>query len=264
VRPFGQTAQQGWRDSLSGEAEWLCTDRDQLRLPPGQRRDTLWSRVAAARPAWARKGEHLSALNTLKRLWPNLFVRELRGTLDGDITRFVVSTHTMALATSLARALAKGKEVPPALADQVQASSAEGVALPRKLAIDIEAHPDRETLARLPGWLESMKESGDEIQARNADGLMKQFLGHMPEAYYSLLLMDGDRMGAWLSAHRACTLTHEKTFHPQVRTGLAQLRDDRNFLRYAKELRAPSPSRHMAISEALNHFALTLATIHVT
>jgi CRISPR-associated protein Cmr2 len=85
VRPFVQSEQRGWRDSLSGEAEWLTTDRDQLSLPPGQRADTLWTRVAKVRPTWAKPGEHLSTLNAIKRLWPTLFVDELAGALDLDV-----------------------------------------------------------------------------------------------------------------------------------------------------------------------------------
>lgn len=259
VRPFAQTEQRGWRDSLSGEAEWLATDHDQLTLPPGQRADTLWSRVAEKRPTWAKRGEHLSALNAIKRLWPTLFVDELRGPLKLDVSRFVVSTHTMALATSLSRALMGNRELPKALADAVRQSRGERVALPRKLALDLAQHPDREILTRLPGWLEAMKESENESDERKADALLKDYLGDKPEAYFGLLLMDGDRMGAWLSAEPDLTLPHEKSFHPQIRGGLRELQRDPNFTCYAAELRAPSPSRHMAISEALNHFALTLA-----
>jgi CRISPR-associated protein Cmr2 len=259
VRPFSQSEQRGWRDSLSGEAEWLTTDRDQLSFPPGQRTDTLWTRVAKARPTWAKPGEHLSALNAIKRLWPTLFVDELKGPLDLGVSRFVVSTHTMALATSLSRAVMSNRELPSRLADAVRESRAERVALPRKLALDLAHHPDREILTRLPGWLEAMKESENESDEHTADSLLKEYLGHKPEAYYGLLLMDGDRMGAWLSADPEFTLPHATSFHPQIRAGLQDFRGHPGFERYAAELRAPSPSRHMAISEALNHFALTLA-----
>jgi CRISPR-associated protein Cmr2 len=259
VRPFAQTEQAGWRDSLSGEAEWLTTDRDQLSLPPGQRSDTLWSRVAEKRPTWAKPGEHLSALNAIKRLWPTLFIDQLKEWLRLDVSRFVVSTHTMALATSLSRAVMGNWELPPRLADAVRQSRAERVALPRKLALDLAQHPDCEILTRLPGWLEAMTEPENESDARKADALLKEYLGDKPEAYYGLLLMDGDRMGAWLSAEHDLTLPHAESFHPQIRGGLRKLQHDQSFARYAAELRAPSPSRHMAISEALSHFALTLA-----
>jgi CRISPR-associated protein Cmr2 len=79
TRPFGQTEQTGWRCSLTGETEWLTTDRRQLDLPPGQRTETLWTRIAEpdCRPAWARPGEHLGALPAIKRLWPTLFAEEV-------------------------------------------------------------------------------------------------------------------------------------------------------------------------------------------
>ncbi len=272
ARPFAQLQQKGWRDSLSGEAEWLTTDCDQLDLPQGKRKsrqdkgfregeheETLWTKVADNKPAWARKGEHLGALNTLKRLWPTLFVRELGDLVDQGFNRFVVSTHTMALAGSIANALNAGHEFSRALREKIAASHDERVALPRKLSAALRDHPDGALLRRLPGWLEEMREAEDETQQRQAARLLEAWLGHKPEAYYGLLLMDGDRMGAWLSADREVALAHETSFHPQIRAALRVFEDDPNFVAYAREKRAPSPSRHMAISEALNHFALTLA-----
>src|SRR5690606_28572451 len=69
----------------------------------------------------------------------------------------------------------------------------------------------------------------------------------------------GDNMGAWLSAESRFALTHKTSFHPQIRAGLERFKHDAKFSDYAKELRASSPSRHMAISEALNNFSVTLA-----
>ncbi len=259
VRPFEQQVQDGWRDSLTGEAEWLTTDRAQLDLPPGQRSDTLWARVVEKRKAWAKPGEHLSALNAIKRLWPTLFAEELKQSLSIDFSRFVVSTHTMAMATSLAGALRDDREIPDNLAKSVREGAAERVALPRKLTAELRDDPRRDVLVRLTGWLERERESGDETRIRDAERLLGSYLGHGPETYYGLLLMDGDRMGAWLSAEREFTLRHEESFHPQVQAALQGLRGDARFRAYANECRAPSPSRHMAISEALNHFALDLA-----
>ncbi len=272
VRPFTQTVQQGWRDSLSGEAEWLTDQRDLLAKSPGKRKsrndksfkegehfETLWTRVADEKPAWAKKGEHLSALNALKRLWPTLFVNELKKPLDMDVSRFVVSTHTLAIAGSLTQALKNNRELPQRLREAIAGSRLERVALPRELNRMLDDHPDGEPLRRLPGWLEGAREAGDEAELRQAEKLLGDYLGSKPEAYYGLILMDGDQMGAWLSADADKTLPHMESYHPQVRAGLQEFKDDPNFQRYAKELRAPSPSRHMAISEALNHFALSLA-----
>jgi len=260
VRAFGQVEEGGWRDSLTGEAEWLTHDRGHLDLKPGQRKETLWARVAQnpRYRSWVKEGEHLSALGTLKRLWPTLFVEELKG-LDLDVSRFVVSSHTMALATSIANALKERKELPAELRSELD-SGYERMALPRKLAAGLRDHPDGGLLHRLPAWLdECIGNEDDEQSGHRAKKLLEIWLGVRPEAYYGLLLMDGDRMGAWLSADDEFTLPHEACFHPQVRAALRFFKADPGFLEYASSNRAPNPARHMAISEALNHFALSLA-----
>jgi hypothetical protein len=75
----------------------------QLHIPAGERRETPWLRQAQAGRFGIRKGEHLCGVCTLKRLWPTLFVEDLGELLDDKPARFVISTHTMALATSLDR-----------------------------------------------------------------------------------------------------------------------------------------------------------------
>ena len=254
LRPFAQIRQEGWRCSLTGETEWLTTDRKQLELPPGRRRDTLWTRVADAQPSWARRGEHLGALATLKRLWPTLLVHELQA-LDLDVQRFVISTHAMAVAGTLQTWLDSKREVSPQLVDAVRPY--EQVALPRKLIRDISGRRDAATLRQLPAWLDAQLEA-DEPQRAKAARLLNES-GLNLEAYYGLLLMDGDRMGAWLSGDRELTFPHRDSFHPQIRAGLAKFSGDPKLTQYAQEHRAATPSRHMAISEALNHFALDLA-----
>lgn len=255
TRSFSQTSQHGWRDSLTGESERLTTDRSSL----SRREDALWKAVAQERKSWVRPGEQLGALGTLKRMWPTLFVRELEDALQRSFPRFVVSTHTMALASSLSRWVAKGESLPMELTDTVRKSSVR-VALPRKLAAALRAAPDADALRLLPGWFEQERESADEQRIRSANRAMKKLFGHTPEAYYSLVLMDGDRMGAWLSADREFTLPHERSFHPQIRSAASnRFGGDKNFVAYAESLRGASPSRHMAISEALNNFSLTLA-----
>ncbi len=260
VRAFGQIEEGGWRDSLTGEAEWLTHDPEHLKLPPGGRGDTLWSRMAENRPAWAGKKECLSAIGTLKRLWPTLFVEELKG-LDLDVSRFVVSSHTMALATSITTALKEKKPLPAELRTELE-TIRDHVALPRKLADELRDHPDGNLIRRLPAWLDhqTANDNDDDLQAGDrARKRLEDWLGTMPEAYYGLLLMDGDRMGAWLSADDEFTLPHEACFHPQVRAALQSFKVDTGFLEYASSNRAPNPARHMAVSEALNHFALSLA-----
>ena len=75
------------------------------------------------------------------------------------------------------------------------------------------------------------------------------------ERYYALILMDGDRLGSWLSGENA--LGFGDAFHTKVRAGLARYRDER-LAKYLGCKRPTSPARHMAISSALNGFALDL------
>ncbi|MBK1735772.1 type III-B CRISPR-associated protein Cas10/Cmr2 [Halorhodospira abdelmalekii] len=265
TRPFSTQKAHGYRCSLTGEVEWLThqPDRKDLETPPGQRaaQGTLWSRVAKKRPSWARKGEHLGALAALKRLWPQRFCEELAERLGKERPpRFVVSTHTMALATSLMRA---AEEPNPAgsLSDEkiAEIHAAERVALPRRLNARLRRHDQGELLAHLPGWLEQQRESeeGDPGLARK---VIRQITGTDPEAYYALLLMDGDRMGAWLAGGEGTTIPYRKAFHPSLAAALDQRFSDHAALQaYLNTPRAVSPARHLAISGALNDFSSTLA-----
>lgn len=181
---------------------------------------------------------------------------ELKG-LVGDVQRFVVSTHTMALAGSLNHWRQRGERLADDLARDLTAVS-QRAALPPKLARDFLAHADGEALAKIPAWLELQDDS--EAEEALPVRRLARLLGHKPEAYYALILMDGDEMGAWLSAAEGKTRPHADSYHPQIRAALESRfgRDDA-FRCYAEALRAPNPAWHMAISEALNHFALTLA-----
>jgi CRISPR-associated protein Cmr2 len=131
---------QGWRCSLTGETEWLTTDPAICSCRLGQRKDTLWTRIAASAFAWAKKGEHLGALPALKRLWPQLFAEEV-GKRVGDAEagrsarRFVVSTHTMSLAHQLDQWLERGAITPagPGPRPGCRKHGGETVALPRRL-----------------------------------------------------------------------------------------------------------------------------------
>lgn len=263
TRPFAAQHEGGYRCSLTGEVEWLTHDRSHLDLPPGQREghDTLWSLVAKRHPSWARKGEHLGALAALKRLWPQRFCRELAGTLGQEQTpRFVVSTHTMALATSLARAAEEPNPAGGLSAEQAEAiRNADRVALPRRLAQRLHHLEHGELLARLPGWVEQQRESddGDETAARQA---IRKVTGTEAEAYYALLLMDGDRMGAWLSGGDGTTIPYRAAFHPDLADAVDTRFGDHTVLQaYLDTPRAVSPARHLAISGALNDFSTTLA-----
>jgi CRISPR-associated protein Cmr2 len=273
VREFRQLPQEGYRCSLCGEREWLTHDRDLLRYSPRQQTATLWAKVQGS--AWARKGEHLCAPCTLKRLWPNLFVSEIADVLERKPSRYVISTHVMALATTLDRWLAgtQGNSQPMhadvlSLAGKLQ--SFETVALPKRLADDLRrrefADPVRDIAERLPAYLDFVKETDRAATGEDELGehrkLIERVLGAKPETYYALIMMDGDRMGAWLSGTEPrYQLAYRETWHPQIRTGVAERVQQAggDLARYPAQLRPVSPARHMAISAALNSFALRFA-----
>ncbi|HXF47484.1 MAG TPA: type III-B CRISPR-associated protein Cas10/Cmr2 [Burkholderiaceae bacterium] len=286
ARPFSQREQRGWRDSLSGEVEWLTHDRARLALPPGQREGTLWARIASKRPSWAKKGEHLGALAAIKRLWPTLFNEDVSKALGREIGRYSVSTHAMALAAQLDVWLEKGglteglEDAEQALADMqgnAKANKLEPVSLPRRLVLrHAKAQPQAlDDARRIPALLDAAAEldesddpSGD--IANRVREAVRRTLAHAVderlrrdfrlETYYGLLLMDGDRMGRILSGDDATAIAYRQSFHPQVRDGFDRIAADHPALRsYGEQKRAVSPGRHIAISSALNDFSQFVA-----
>ncbi len=254
ARPFRQTQEEGWRCSLTGDGEWVTTDRAQLDRSYRQQKDTLWAKVQSKRPGWVKKGEHLAALPMLKRLWPTLYIEEIREYVGGQLDRFVVSTHTMALASAIERAIEKGVAPPP-----TAVGSGERVALPRRLDRKLRDAGNLDGWRNVPGWLEIQIESDEEGAAERARRELARVLGVKPDTYYGLLLLDGDDMGAWLSAGARKTAPIKSSFHPTIRQRLETRFDgDANFVAYANEPRAPNPAWHMVISDALNSFALRL------
>lgn len=270
-RPNG--GEQGYRCDLTGEAEWLTHDRAYLSIPKGERKntDTLWNRAIKKRPGLSRKGEHLSALAMIKRMWPRWFVEHELGNCNIDVRRFVVSTHTLAVSTSLERWLTEGAPIGNAGRELlVKANEAEhgnaldSAALPRRLMRQLMSgkrfDAEQRRLARaLPALMEN--DSSDDPEAHNASAdLVRKLLGDKPEAYYALILLDGDKMGAWISGTDEDKLLKTRdTFHPQIRERMKAHFTHPEHLAYLGAERAVSPSRHMAISSALNSFALTLA-----
>lgn len=254
VRPFAALASEGFRCNLASDAEWLTTDRAHLALPKGQRKDTLWARAAEQFPGLFKKGEHLSAIALLKRMWPRTFTNELHRTLDIDVQRYVVSTHTLALATSLERWIDAdgGRNTEADLLQNAQTPTA----LPRRLMKKLsgKSAATRQLARCLPAWLDDAVDEERDHRRHRAAGL----LGDKPEAYYAFILMDGDRMGAWLSGTEAdYQLAYRDTWHPKIRHSV-----DKKFPAldaYLDARRPVSPARHMAISAALNDFALHLA-----
>lgn len=287
TRTFQQQPQQGYRNTLSGEYEWLTTDQTQLALPPGQRQNTLWQKVAAQKPSWVKKGEHLSALDMLKRLWPTRFIDEIKGSVDGlqGLNRYVVSTHGMAFSTSLEAWLNGNnrQSMPLALTAQLEAfayDEGEQLALPKKLMRQIRGDKNAELVGKtlLPFWEHyqakltdatgNEKRQIEDILQSTMDGLFDAgFLSKrirnsdkfFEEGYYALILMDGDNMGAWLAGSEDhYRLAYQESWHSKLKEGIDRRYADQ-LKPYLESKRYPSPARHMAISDALNGFSLDLA-----
>lgn len=263
VRTFEAYEGHGYRCSLTGEAEWLTHDPGHLERSYRNNPDTLWARVAKHRPAWAKPGEHLSALPAIKRLWPTLFVEEVEAFVGKEIRRFVVSTHTMALAGQLEKWLDSDRPIDPDLHMKIEAAVKDpaGVALPAKFARHAKKRRDRFRFARtLCALLDEAQDDESDATSEAKKRLVKRALfddeGGRLETYYGLLLMDGDKMGAWVSGDPNLTLKYGDTFHSQVENKLKGIPELSNYLAAP---RAVSPGRHIAISSALNDFSLFVA-----
>ncbi len=256
MRPFSPQCEEGYRCTLCGEREWLTPDRADLMRPAKKRQAVLWQKLPSS---WSRKGkEHLCALCALKRLWPTLFADEVKQlTGKEDVPRFVVSTHTMALAGDLAKN--KDKDI-QSLKPLFERYKPERVALPAKLAADMKQ--TSRDLAYIPGLLDAVC---DDDERHAVESELKEWLGHKPETYYGFILFDGDKMGAWLQGNEDFTKrTYEESWHTQVRDSVREkARHHPELQRYLKENRPVSPARHAAISAALNGFALHLARFAV-
>ena len=263
VRAFDQLEQKGYRDSLTGEYEWLTLEKAQLiEGSPRQRDDTLWARVAKKKPSWTKKGEHLSAFGLIKRLWPTHYTEWLKSQgINADVQRYVVSTHVMALAPSLEKLMKeapKDEEAFRALADKT--TNLDRAALPRRLVQkELRARKWWETASKLPTLIDELrqrvKDEQEESQIEVISKTIEKAIGVRAERYYALILMDGDKLGAWLSGEN--TLKFNESFHSSVRARLKGYGDNR-LLRYLNLDRPTSPARHMAISAALNGFSLDL------
>lgn len=274
LRPFEQQNEEGWRCMLTGETEWLTHDRSLLTVPKGERKsreeegfvqgrhkETLWTRVAERAPSWAKKGEHLGALPAIKRLWPSLFAEEVAEYTNGITDRFVVSTHTMALAHQIREWLDRGAPLDPAHKERIL--KAGRVALPAKIAARKEFESHIDLAARIPAVIDDARERGtdDDSAVEEARRIVREILcgAHSDapqlENYYALLLMDGDHMGAILSGDEEAgtAIPFRESFHPSVRRLFEGKQG--TLAEYAKQRRPVSPNRHLAISGALNDFS---------
>jgi CRISPR-associated protein Cmr2 len=281
TRPFEPLRQEGHRCTQCGEREWLTHDRTQLDLNRTDRKGvSLWAVVAGKRRSWAKEGEHLCAVCTTKRLWPTLFAEEVGRFVGGEggpkASRFVVSTHALAISTAVEQALDRVRTSPKSavalgnLTTALDAFDLESATLPKGLVRRLHKHPAMYRLAkRLPALLEQLREDPDpneriadsDVRYGDMNRWVADLFGARPETYYALIQMDGDRMGAWLAGNEdAYRLAYRDTWHPQVRAKIDDFAmQDPTLEAYARTKRPPSPARHAAISCALNDFSIHLA-----
>jgi CRISPR-associated protein Cmr2 len=256
-RTFIQLPQDGWRCSLTGESEWLTTDPGQLLKSYRQQTNTLWAKVHQVKKSWAKSGEHLGGLSSLKRLWPTVFADQVSHATGKNCGRFVVSTHTMALASHLEQWLADGAPTQQDFSQACKNLGPESVALPRRLMRHDANHVEDAKV--LPGLLEAARDSEDDNAYAQAQQVVRDTLGVAKlETYYSLIMMDGDRMGAILAGDTATrtAIPYRDSFHPNVQKGFdAQAAKHKALQAYGQQARAISPNRHLAISGALNDFS---------
>ena len=275
TRSFAPLREEGHRCTLTGEAEWLTHDRNLLGLNRKDRSlQSVWGKLATWKKTWVKPGEHLGAIATLKRLWPTLFAERVNALTGAGVRRFVVSTHALALSTTMARALEIGLDENrvAALEKLVAGKDIDAVTLPKSLMNDLRKHCENgemrgriwNVFKKLPNAIEALKESderGADEQLTQLECEIKEVLGAKPETYYALILMDGDRMGGWLAGNEDCfKLKYRETWHTQVRAEMEMFeKRDANLSAYLNTLRPVSPGRHGAISQALNDFSTRLA-----
>lgn len=266
TRSFDAVREEGHRCTLAGEAEWLTDDRSLLGLSRKEREArSVWGKLAKKQKSWVKPGEHLSAIATLKRLWPTLFAERVSKLTGGDVRRFVVSTHALALSTTLEKLANQPlttDQQAALLALASPASEYDPVTLPKALMRKLHRLPlaQQDTLRRLPALLEARQDATD--GGHHLDQTVRQLLiESRPETYYALILMDGDRMGGWLAGNEDdYKLAYRDTWHSKVLSEMDMYeRRDPQLKTYLNTKRPVSPGRHGAISQALNDFSTRLA-----
>lgn len=271
VRDFNPQVHEGFRCDLCGERQWLSLPEEEHTrgVPPGRRRSankTIWLRLED-KPIWGRKGEHLCGRCALKRFWPAYFAEQVTRWQGGEeagrrVHRFVVSTHTMALARDLQALVEQwsklDSEQKRAWEAIVQATEGVSpVALPRSLAVELQGKGEVGSLVRrLPALLEEREGEKPSERQREILRQMTSLLGRSPERYYALILMDGDRMGQWVSGDPEVMIPLKKCWHSKLANYVQGLQGGLDLLKCP---RPGSASHHQALSGALNTFALQVA-----
>jgi CRISPR-associated protein Cmr2 len=276
VRPFDPLPQEGFRCTQCGEREWVTDDRALLGKNRTERKNlSVWGKLADRKRSWAKAGEHLCAVCTSKRLWPTLFAKEVGEIVGEQIDRFVISTHALAVSTSVELNLDAARQSPEkasalmTLESTLNALNLESATLPKRLMRQLKDASMRTVAKKLPSLLELVRNEEDlderiadtGIRLREVDGLVKTLFGKRPETYYALIQMDGDRMGGWLAGNEDdYKLSYRETWHRQVQVKVDGFAGGKADLKaFIDTKRPPSPARHAAISRALNDFSIHLA-----
>ncbi len=259
TRFFEQLEQSGWRCSITGESEWLTVDRSLLGKSDQDGIDTLWAKVSESEPSLAKNNERLGALAAVKRTWPRIFAnRMLNSGKSGEgsnVFRYVVSTHTMAIAKHLEEWMQSGNTVDESDKDFIEKySKPQQAALPRKL-LGLGTSEKINFAKKIPIVLENLNENNDQQNIGRLNGILKCKIN--AESYYALVKLDGDCMGSILSDSNECAITYAASFHQKVRAKFDSLAEKHpEIKRYGESKRVISPGRHIAISAALNDFSL--------
>lgn len=264
LRDFDALAQGGYRCTISGEHEWLTDNEGLFDLPHAEQKEqSVWAKVAGS--FGIKPGEHLGALATMKRLWPTLFSEQIEEDFGDMPDRFVVSTHTMALATSMDRFLNRISSAElenlSRFSRKYDLMGLEPVTLPANLhkrAFSVLDANQSFVFKRLPTWLDG---EHDENETDFRKQKLESLLGDKPETYYALIQMDGDRMGAWMAGNEEEYRSRFiETWHPQVAAAVqGKFGTQHELQAYMNAFRAASPARHAAISKVLNDFSTHVA-----
>lgn len=268
LRDFKQLPQEGFRCTLCGEREWLTREKEMLKFSPGKREDSIWSELKENY-----KKEHLCAICTLKRYWPRVFIDMVKNYINKDIKRFVISTHTMSLIPTL-NSFINRSDTMDGLSKTTKfrnlmldiSKETDPTTLPRKFCKEVRKAEDKTSVSdllyhckRLPSYIDNLRDNDDFKTLDSFYNELKRIVGTNPETYYALILMDGDNMGAWLSATETeRRIPYSASWHPIIRQKpefLEASQGNTSLENYLNALKSASPTRHAAISQALNNYS---------
>lgn len=275
LRNFDDRAEPASKCSLCGERQALSD----LNEVPRNWRDwekAFWKKVAKEFPGDvdADGSECLCAICTVKRFAAKLvFAKGL------NISHGFPSTDSIAAATFVRALFERWEEVKKPIKDLLETIRTisqqpewhriafVGMGIPKVEKTAEQVGSDAKELMRLDGeWLfsesydpERIKRShGIEVSEEVAQRLRDEVLRKIyeiarPSDYCTVLFMDGDQMGRWLSGTHEGLPAFAELLHPQVRQ---QLEQQLNWQTVLQTKRLMSPSLHASISEALANFAL--------